>query len=491
MTALIRGSIYFDQRKFGMQPQKKAKLKIPQLFVLLTKTYCMLRSCFVLLCFLFTTSLVNAYSVTFRLNLNGISGFETPEVNGTFNNWCGNCNAMTDTDNDGIWEATINMGGGTYEYKFSFDSWSGQENLSASTSCTVSSGNFTNRKLTVQSDSVLDVVCWGLCTNCIAPNQSDWTLSWADEFDGTSLNTAIWTPEIGAGGWGNNELQYYTANPQNLTVSNGSLKITALEETIGSSSYTSSRIITRDLYEFQYGKIESRIKIPVGQGIWPAFWMLGANFDQLGWPHCGEIDVMEHVNNESLTNGTVHWYNNVSHAYEGSSVPIDESEFHVYGAIWNETYIQFYVDDFIFYQFDYAAYTNSAPIFQKPFFFLLNVAVGGNWPGNPDASTIFPATLEVDYVRVYQLASVGLPSVNAGSDFKVYPNPLSDELTISTGNILTNNHYSIYIATGSMIASGAMASARTVLDTKNWPHGVYFLHIRNEREEFFVERLVK
>ena len=101
----------------------------------------MLRSCLVLLCFLFTTSIVNAYSVTFRLNLNGISGFETPEVNGTFNNWCGNCNAMTDTDNDGIWEATINMNAGTYEYKFSFDSWTGQENLSASTSCTVSTGH--------------------------------------------------------------------------------------------------------------------------------------------------------------------------------------------------------------------------------------------------------------------------------------------------------------------------------------------------------------
>lgn len=451
----------------------------------------MLRSCLVLLCFLFTTSIVNAYSVTFRLNLNGISGFETPEVNGTFNNWCGNCNAMTDTDNDGIWEATINMNAGTYEYKFSFDSWTGQENLSASTSCTVSSGNFTNRKLTIQSDSILDVVCWGLCSNCIAPNQSNWTLSWSDEFDGTSLNTSIWTPEIGAGGWGNNELQYYTANPQNLTVSNGSLKITALEETTGSSSYTSSRIITRDLYEFQHGKIESRIKIPVGQGIWPAFWMLGANFDQVGWPQCGEIDVMEHINNESLTNGTVHWYNNVSHAYEGSSVPIDESEFHVYGAIWNETHIQFYVDDFIYYQFDYAAYTNSTPIFQKPFFFLLNVAVGGNWPGNPDASTVFPATMEVDYVRVYQLETVDVPEINETPVLSVYPNPVKDVVAISFKNYQANSQYSVYNAIGLLIASGTLTSQWNVLDTKNWPQGVYFLHIRNETEEFYVGRLVK
>lgn len=236
---------------------------------------------------------------------------------------------------------------------------------------------------------------------------TSWNLVWSDEFNGTSLNTADWTAEIGIGssGWGNNELQYYTNRSQNLQVTGGNLVITAQKESYSGSSYTSARIKTQGRKSFTYGKIEARMKLPSGQGIWPAFWMLGSNMDSVGWPKSGEIDIMERVNNNAYVNGTVHWDANGHAEYGKVSGNLDFSQYHVYSVEWDAKYIRWYVDGSLFNEFYIENNTGNTEEFQKPFFLLLNLAVGGNWPGSPNASTAFPAQMLVDYVRVYQAAS--------------------------------------------------------------------------------------
>ncbi|AIQ46626.1 1,3--beta-D-glucan 3-glucanohydrolase [Paenibacillus sp. FSL R7-0273] len=236
---------------------------------------------------------------------------------------------------------------------------------------------------------------------------TSWNLVWSDEFNGTSLNTADWTAENGTGGsgWGNNELQYYTNRSQNLQVTGGNLVITAQKESYNGSSYTSARIKTQGKKSFTYGKIEARMKLPSGQGIWPAFWMLGSNMDTVGWPKSGEIDIMERVNNNAYVNGTVHWDANGHAEYGKVSGNLDFSQYHVYSVEWDAKYIRWYVDGSLFNEFYIENNTGNTEEFQKPFFLLLNLAVGGNWPGSPNASTAFPAQMLVDYVRVYQAAS--------------------------------------------------------------------------------------
>lgn len=234
-----------------------------------------------------------------------------------------------------------------------------------------------------------------------APN---WNLVWSDEFNGTSLNRANWTPEIGtgSGGWGNNELQYYTDRAQNVQVTGGNLVITAQKESYGGMNYTSARIKTQDLKNFTYGKVEARIKLPSGQGLWPAFWMLGSNISSVGWPKSGEIDIMERVNHNPYVNGTVHWDAGGHAEYGRVSGNLDFSQFHVYSIEWDSKYIRWFVDGQQFNEFYIENGTGNTEEFQRPFFLLLNLAVGGNWPGSPNNSTPFPSQMLVDYVRVYQ-----------------------------------------------------------------------------------------
>ncbi|WP_068617954.1 RICIN domain-containing protein [Paenibacillus tuaregi] len=234
-----------------------------------------------------------------------------------------------------------------------------------------------------------------------APN---WKLVWSDEFDGSTLNRSNWTPEIGTGngGWGNNELQYYTDRSQNLQVTGGNLVITARKEAYGGMNYTSARIKTQNLKTFTYGKIEARIKLPSGQGLWPAFWMLGSNFDTVGWPYCGETDIMERVNNNPFVNGAVHWDAGGQADYGKESGNLDFSQYHVYSVEWDSKYIRWFVDGQQFNEFYIENGTGNTEEFQRPFFLLLNLAVGGNWPGAPNNSTPFPSQMLVDYVRVYQ-----------------------------------------------------------------------------------------
>jgi beta-glucanase (GH16 family) len=234
-----------------------------------------------------------------------------------------------------------------------------------------------------------------------AYSTTGYTLVWSDEFDGSSLNTSKWVYDIGGGGWGNNELEYYTSRTQNVSVSSGTLKIISLKENYNGYAYTSGRIKTKGKFQFQYGKIVARIRLSSGnrQGIWPAFWMLGANIDSVGWPKCGEIDIMENINGQNTVYATCHWDAN-GHAQYGLSTSVTVTSWHDYEVEWDSQYIRARVDGTQYYVIDITPADLSE--FRAPFFILLNQAVGGNWPGSPSSSTVFPSTMEVDYVRVYQ-----------------------------------------------------------------------------------------
>ncbi len=256
-----------------------------------------------------------------------------------------------------------------------------------------------------------------LMTACITgPNFN--TLVWSDEFNGTSIDSANWEYDIGDGtakgipGWGNNELQYYTNRPENARIEDfpgggRGLVIEAKKESYEGSAYTSARLLTQGLQSFTYGRIEARIKLPIGQGIWPAFWMLGSNIDTVSWPACGEIDIMEYLGQEpDKVHGTIHY--GAPHASSGGHYNLPNGNFsdgfHVFAIKWAKGKIRWYVDGE-----SYSAKSNwnssvgdfPSP-FDKPFFLLLNMAVGGNWPGSPNDSTEFPQKMYVDWVRVYQ-----------------------------------------------------------------------------------------
>lgn len=234
----------------------------------------------------------------------------------------------------------------------------------------------------------------------------DYTLVWNDEFNGTSINTSDWNFETGTGdgGWGNNELQYYRSS--NAWVEDGLLVIHADDDGYQDSDYTSTRMTTQNNRYFQYGRIDIKALLPEGKGIWPALWMLGQNFSSVGWPACGEIDIMEMVGGsgrENTVHGTLHWENS-GHVQTGGSYETLGNNFaeqyHVFTLLWDETSIKWLVDDVQYHVIDIQPAHMTE--FHNPFFFIFNVAVGGNWPGSPDETTVFPQRMKVDYVRVFQ-----------------------------------------------------------------------------------------
>ena len=233
---------------------------------------------------------------------------------------------------------------------------------------------------------------------------------WNDEFDGESIDTSKWNFEIGTGasGWGNNEWEYYTSRKENAYIKDGVLHIRAQKEDYKGSKYTSARMLTKGKFAFKYGTVEARIALPVGKGIWPAFWMLGDNFDKVGWPACGEIDIIEAVNSENIVYGTNHWANGSEYATYGNNTgnyreqkhEMDITQFHTYKFTWDEKYIRMFVDDFMYHEILIEGNKGDTEEFHKPFFFLLNVAVAGNWPGFEVDDTQFPNEMLVDYIRV-------------------------------------------------------------------------------------------
>jgi len=238
-------------------------------------------------------------------------------------------------------------------------------------------------------------------TACSQTKTPDWKLAWSDEFNNPGLpDSANWTNEVGF--IRNHELQYYTPRRiENSVIYDGNLLIIGRKEPYDSAGYTSASLTTDGKHSWTYGKIEARMKLPKGQGMWPAFWMLGQNIHQVGWPRCGEIDIMEHINNEDILYGTLHWHNE-KHVSSGTKIPCTMAQFHNYSIEWDNDSIKWFLDGSRFHGVCIKDSINSTSEFHKPHYIILNLAIGGDWPKNPDETTQFPDTVFVDYVRVYQ-----------------------------------------------------------------------------------------
>ena len=231
-------------------------------------------------------------------------------------------------------------------------------------------------------------------------------LVWSDEFDGTTLNLDNWTYELGDGcpnlcGWGNNELQEYTDD--NHRLEDGILIISAKKGS--NSNYTSTRIITKGKQEFQYGRIEARVKVPSGGGMWPAFWALGNDIETNSWPNCGEIDIVEYVGkNPGQIFTSVHTPSSYGNTVNSmiTNVPNVEDDFHKYAVDWNQNFIDFFFDDIRVYTYSVQTKNQNTWPFNKPFFLIINLAIGGNFGGPVASDLMFPREFIIDYVRVYQ-----------------------------------------------------------------------------------------
>jgi beta-glucanase (GH16 family) len=300
--------------------------------------------------------------------------------------------------------------------------------------------------------------------------QTTWELVWSDEFSNPIIDATKWQHEFGGFGWGNNELQYYGNSDDNSFIENGVLTIRAEEENFGTNEYTSARLITKDLFSVQYGKIEARIKFPMGAGLWPAFWMLGQNIDELSWPACGEIDIMEHVNEEEIAYGNVHWSSNGQLVSNGGQISVDPDVFHIYGIVWDEASIRMYVDGVTYYERNILNNAGNTQAFHEPFFMILNLAVGGNWPGSPNAQTVFPADYLIDYVRVFQPAQVGVEEAKT-SELVVAPNPFTDAFQLINAQGFA---WSMYDVLGRKVAD-ASAGRSPIIQTENWAEGLYVI----------------
>lgn len=272
--------------------------------------------------------------------------------------------------------------------------------ITNASSATISDGNAVG--LIIDNDKSTNFTEDGYITE---RNIYGYNLVWEDEFD-SGIDPQSFNYELGDNGWGNNELQNYTDAQANANTEDGKLIIKAIRE--GTNRYTSARLTTKGKKEFKYGRIDIRAKITIGQGIWPALWMLGSNIDQVGWPACGEIDIMENVGHIPKTSyGTAHWgpQGRGFSTYSTGEYTIADNytdAFHVFSIQWEFNKITWYVDETKFHTITTSDMGGEQYRFNDNFFFIFNVAVGGNWPGNPDATTVFPQQMAIDYIRVYQ-----------------------------------------------------------------------------------------
>jgi beta-glucanase (GH16 family) len=266
--------------------------------------------------------------------------------------------------------------------------------------------NFINRK-NMKTTLKAFILLMGMIFTLDA-NSQNFKLVWSDEFNGKGApDSAKWGYETGY--VRNNELQYYTTSTKNARQHKGNLEITVRKKkteghkygTPASFDYTSGSIITRNKFHLTYGKIEGRFKIPTGQGMWACFWTLGTI---RGWPLCGEIDIFEHINSENIIHGTAHWADTTGkHTSKGNRIPIDVTKWNTYSITWSPESIKWFVNDVQFHELDISGGINNTGAFHQPHYILVNLPIGGSWPGSPDDTTKIPATLYCDYIRVYQM----------------------------------------------------------------------------------------
>lgn len=329
-----------------------------------------------------------------------------------------------------------------------------------------------------------------------------WQLVWSDEFEANDVDETLWT-KIYHGNPDNNELQFYTPRPENIVVSNGTLKLIARKETFTGQGpwmdepatryYTSGKIETQGKISFQYGKIEAKMKLPRGKGTWPAFWMLGENYFEpgIGWPKCGEIDIMEHGQDHNYLGAAIHTeaYNHTLGTQITGTFHIDDydTSFHVYGLIWDSNELSFNVDGYTYLKVKKEDIGDSEAEwpFDQPFWLILNHAVGGAWGGTPDDS-LYPHTVEVDWVRVYEnqeLTSAG--EVDEKEAIEVYPNPTNGMVNFNLEENDSDYFLQVQNVIGKEILSKDVTTNYATFDLTDFPAGIYILSIY--KEDFFLK----
>jgi len=310
-------------------------------------------------------------------------------------------------------------------------------------------------------------------------NAQDWNLVWSDEFNYSGLpDTTKWVNEVGF--IRNNELQYYTYRRlENSKVENGTLLIIGRKESYNGANYTSASLTTDGKYAWAYGKIEARIKLPDGQGMWPAFWLLGENIHQVGWPKCGEVDIMEHINNENMNHGTMHWDNN-GHVSYGGTIDCDVQQYHIYSIEWDDQTIAWLLDGNKYLEGNIKDSINNTGAFHHPFYMILNLAIGGSWPGSPDSTTSFPDTMFVDYVRVYQKSTNTNAEILDVNDIKIFPIPAKDFVTIEIPQLKRKSSVTITDLFGKEILTRQINGKNIQIKLGGLSNGVYILKYSNE-----------
>jgi beta-glucanase (GH16 family) len=334
-----------------------------------------------------------------------------------------------------------------------------------------------------------------------------YNLVWSDEFDYTGLpDSTKWSYDVGGGGWGNQELQYYTSRrSENARVEDGKLIIEAIKEIYAGMNYTSARLVTKNHGDWLYGKIEVSAKLPAGRGTWPAIWMLPTDWEYGGWPSSGELDIMEHVGyDQGRVHATVHTeaYNNTIGTQQGNSVIISDASttFHTYSMEWNPIKIDFFADGVKYFTFYKNADDYKKWPFNKRFHLIMNIAVGGSWGGAQGVDPYaFPTSMEVEYVRVYQL-STGIGSTNpesSASDLEIYPNPFNDRVMINySGSI---DQVDIYNCLGQvslnyqdfLAANSSSNNSILLLNLDVLEPGMYFLGLKHQNNLVAIEKVIK
>jgi len=328
----------------------------------------------------------------------------------------------------------------------------------------------------------------------------DWELVWSDEFDYTGLpNSTKWNYDTGGGGFGNNELQYYTyADADNVHVDGEKLTITAKKEVYSGMNYTSARLLSKGKGDWLYGRVEVKAKVAGGRGSWPAIWMLPTDWYYGNWPASGEIDIMEYVGYDpGIVHGTVHTndFNHTLGTQVGTSKTVADAEtaFHVYALNWFEDKIELYVDEVKYFSFPYYSDWKKWP-FNKRFHLIMNIAVGGNWGGVQGVDdTAFPMKMEVDYVRVYKEATNGIKDLNAHQDiFKIYPNPVNDVLKVDflTENFSENSEIQLLSIEGRLIKQITTNTLGNELNISDLASGIYFVKVK-ANNRFYSEKIIK